>query len=397
MEKIRFAIIGGGVAGLTAAIGLRKLGHEAIVYERAKELKGIGAGFGLAANAMQAFEYLGLREGVEKIGHFLHSYNILDEKGRILVAPDTKEISNNYSQKNFAIHRGDLHQFLIHQLPQESIRLGKEATTLEKDANKVRVFFSNGETVEAAALIIADGVKSTLRQFLIPASTPRYAGYTCWRAIIDNSKINLQSSTETWGAAGRFGMTPLVGDKIYWYACINSRPNHITYSKYRIDDLQQHFAHYHAPIPQILAETQDKQLIWNDIVDIKPLTSIAYGRVLLIGDAGHATTPNLGQGACQAIEDVAVMVDELTRTEDIVKAFKHINKRRIQRTRYITNTSWRIGKVAQWESPYWIKARNILMQILPERLKQYQLNKLLHEDFMSTNAVHDVFSNHIET
>lgn len=109
--KARFAIVGGGIAGLTAAIGLRKLGYEPIIYERTPVLKGIGAGFGLAANAMHAFDLLGLRQGVEKIGHFLSSYAILDQKGRVIAAPDTAEIAKNFQQLNFAIHRADLHRF----------------------------------------------------------------------------------------------------------------------------------------------------------------------------------------------------------------------------------------------------------------------------------------------
>ncbi|MNR32428.1 FAD-dependent urate hydroxylase [compost metagenome] len=132
----------------------------------------------------------------------------------------------------------------------------------------------------------------------------------------------------------------------------------------------------------MLAETKDEQLIWNDIIDIKPLKHLALGNILFIGDAGHATTPNMGQGACQAIEDVAVLVDELKKTKDVTLAFKHFEQRRLKRTRYITETSWTIGKIAQWENPISIMARNTLMTILPEKIKQHQLKTLLGVDFM---------------
>lgn len=383
--KPKVAIVGGGVAGLTAAIGLRQLGIEATVYERVSILKGIGAGFGLAANAMQAFELLGLRQGVENIGHFLPSYNILDQHGNILVAPNTSSISQNYQQRNFAIHRGELHHFLLQQLLPESVILGKEAVRLEQDNNQVRIYFTDGEAIEADAVIIADGIKSKLRQQLVPSSKPRYAGYTCWRAIIDNTGAVLTRSSETWGPQGRFGMTPLIGNKIYWYACINAAANSTKFSTFTTRDLQRQFASYHKPITDILASTSDAQLLWNDIIDIKPLKSLAYGRVLLIGDAGHATTPNLGQGACQAIEDVAVLIDQLRETPDLPTAFERVSQRRLRRTRYITNTSWQIGKISQWENPMLIGFRNMAMRILPERIKQLQLSKLLNEDFMSIN------------
>lgn len=383
--KTKIAIIGGGVAGLTAAIGLQQLGMEVSVYERAPQLKGIGAGFGLAANAMHAFDLLGLGAGVEAIGHFLPSYNILDQQGNILVAPDTRSISDAYQQRNFAIHRADLHQFLMEQLPAECVVLGKEAIRLQQDSQGVRISFADGELLEVDALIIADGVKSKLRQQLLPDSQPRYAGYTCWRAFMDNSAIQLTHSSETWGKAGRFGMTPLVGNKLYWYACINAPANSLTYANFTVTDLQKHFSSYHQTIRDILAHTNDQQLLWNDIIDIKPLKQLAYGNVLLIGDAGHATTPNLGQGACQAIEDVAVLVDQLHETTDLATAFQRVSDRRFARTRYITNTSWQVGKIAQWDNSMLIALRNFAMRILPERMKQLQLRKLLQEDFMSIN------------
>lgn len=385
--KTKLAIVGGGVAGLTAAIGLQKLGIDVKVYERVHTLKGIGAGFGLAANAMHAFDLLGLREGVENIGHFLPSYNILDQQGKVLVAPDTRTLSEAYQQRNFAIHRGDLHQFLLEQLPAETLVLGKEASRLEQDSQGVRIYFTDGDLIEADGLIVADGVKSKLRQQLVPSSVPRYAGYTCWRAIIDNTASALTGSTETWGDKGRFGMTPLVGNKLYWYACINAPANSTTYANFQVADLQKQFASYHAPIATVLENTADTQLLWNDIIDIKPLDSLAYGRVLLMGDAGHATTPNLGQGACQAIEDVAVLIDQLQETTAIDRAFERVSQRRLKRTRYITNTSWQIGKISQWNHPLLINFRNLAMRVLPEQLKQMQLRKLLQEDFMSINKI----------
>lgn len=378
----RFTIIGGGVAGLTAAIGLNKIGLQASIFESAKILAGIGAGFGLAANAIQALDYLDLKAGVIPLGHYLENYNILDEQGKILASPETKKISTQYEQDNFAIHRADLHQFLLQQINITDLHLGKRAFKVEEDTAGIAVFFDDGTVHTTDYLIVADGVKSRLRQQLIPDSAPRYAGYTCWRATIDNAHINLKTGFETWGSKGRFGMTPLVGNKIYWYACINAEPNSAQYSNYTIEDLRLNFAHYHDPIPKVLSETKDEQLIWNDIIDIKPLKHLALGNILFIGDAGHATTPNMGQGACQAIEDVAVLVDELKKTKDVTLAFKHFEQRRLKRTRYITETSWTIGKIAQWQNPISIMARNTLMTILPEKIKQHQLKTLLSVDFM---------------
>lgn len=384
-----FIIIGGGIAGLCAAIGLQQLGIEAHIYESVTELKGIGAGFGLAANAMQALDHLGLKDEISQIGHYLGSYNVLDQKGNILVEPNTKSISQKYQQDNFAIHRADLHQFLLSKIPANQVHLGKRANSFERIGEQICIHFTDRSQAVCDALLVADGVHSLLRQQLIPASTPRYSGYTCWRATIDNSSIQLKKSTETWGAKGRFGMTPLVGNRVYWYACINSPQQNPTLKNWGIAELADNFKDYHAPIPTILSETKDADLIWNDIIDIAPLQKLAFGPILLLGDAGHATTPNLGQGACQAIEDVAVLLDELKIATSIPQAFSRFENRRLERVNYISNTSWQIGKIAQWNNPFLIGIRNFCMKIMPNSLKQQQLNKLLSVDFMQINRTHE--------
>src|SRR5690606_9553070 len=216
-----FAIVGGGVAGLAMAIALQQINSDFALFEQAPELKGIGAGFGLAANAMRALDLLGLRTEVEQLGYYLDSYHILDHKGRLLVAPDTRAMRERYQQRNFAIHRADLHLFLLSKINARRLQLGKKAIRLEQQANGVTLFFEDGTQHTSRFLIVADGVRSPLRQQLVPSSTPRYAGYTCWRATIDSTGITLNTGTETWGKSGRFGMTPLTHNRIYWYACIN--------------------------------------------------------------------------------------------------------------------------------------------------------------------------------
>lgn len=384
METVEYAIIGGGVAGLSAAIGLSALGKEVRVFEQAPLLKGAGAGFGLAANAMQAFAYLGLREEVEQIGFYTDSYTILDQRGRTLIAPDTQKISSRYQQLNFSVHRADLHQLLLGRVA-DIVVLGKRLKQFEETGTAIELAFEDGERARCRYLIVADGVHSAARQQLLPNASPRYAGYTCWRATISNQSIGLLKGSETWGRNGRFGMTPLVGDRIYWYACINATPANPVYRGYTVSDLVSRFGDYHAPIPELLAATGDEDLLWNDIIDIKPLGHFAYGRILLIGDAAHATTPNMGQGACQALEDVVVLCDEVSRRTNVEEAFLRFEKRRLTRTRYITETSWWIGKSAQLAHPWLIGFRNTLLRHMPAAWAQASLRKLLNVDFMSAS------------
>lgn len=377
-----FAIVGGGVAGLALAIAFQQLGKDFRLFEQSQELKGIGAGFGLAANAMQALDLLQLKTEVEKLGYYVKSYPILDEQGRVLLAPDTQAISQQYQQQNFAIHRADLHLFLLSKIQKEHLQLGKKALRLQKQSDRINLSFADGSQHSCRYLILADGIKSPLRQQLLPKASPRYAGYTCWRATINQRELSLPHGSETWGKAGRFGMTPLTHDRIYWYACINAPAQSSKHRNYSTQDLYRQFQAYHSPIPEIIAQTQDQELIWSDIMDIKPLRHLAYDNILLIGDAGHATTPNMGQGACQALEDVAVLQQVLTKGYAIRQAFIIFEKKRLARTRYITNTSRYIGAIAQWEQPGLIALRNQLMRWMPAEVAQSPLNKLLAVDFM---------------
>jgi len=381
-----FAIIGGGVCGLTTAIALQNINRDFHLFEKTPSIKGIGAGFGLAANAMQALHYLGLSDEIKKIGYPVNSYAILDQHGGILVDPDTASLSQRYQQENYIIHRADLHQHLFSKIKTTQISLGAQATHVKQMSDYVLVYFDNGNSHKCKYLLVTDGIRSALRTQLLPDSTPRYAGYTCWRATIDNSTIQLDKGTETWGNKGRFGMSPLINNRIYWYACINAEANSSKYKDFTTQNLIDNFSNYHQPITEILKQTRDEDLIWTDIADIKPLTRFAFNQILLMGDAAHATTPNMGQGACQALEDVAILIQEIKQNKDVRQAFRSFEQRRMSRTRYITQTSKLIGEVGQWDNNFLIFLRNNLLKIVPSKWNQRSLNNLLEKDFMTLKS-----------
>jgi 2-polyprenyl-6-methoxyphenol hydroxylase-like FAD-dependent oxidoreductase len=216
---------------------------------------------------------------------------------------------------------------------------------------------------------------------LLRDSEPRFSGYTCWRAVIDNSSLNLTETSETWGTNGRFGIAPLAGNKIYWFACINAPQNDRVMREFKVTDLQKVFKDFHEPVPAILECTKDVDLIWSDISDLEPLNQYAFNNVLLIGDAAHATTPNMGQGACQAIEDAVILADEINSNIDITGAFTKFEQRRLKRTHYIINTSQMLGKIAQLENPILASIRNFLFRKLPDSFKEKQLKKIYRVDF----------------
>ncbi|MBK8425212.1 MAG: FAD-dependent monooxygenase [Lewinellaceae bacterium] len=378
---MKYTILGAGIAGLTTAIALQKIGIKAQVFEAAPDIKPLGAGLLLAANAVKAYQHLGIAEKMVERGRLLPTFEILDQAGSTITRADAGAISQKYGLHNFAIHRAALHEALLTELDAEQIITGKRAMGFEKNEDTITIQFQDGATIATDYLIVADGIHSSVRRQLLPDATPRYAGYTCWRAVVDAGDLKLSAASETWGTDGRFGIVPLTDNRIYWFACINAAANDATMRRYTVEDLQRHFGHYHAPVAQILAQTRDEDLIWNDIIDLKPLKNFAFGNIVLIGDAAHATTPNMGQGACQAIEDAVILADEMAKNSNPAVAFRAFEQRRLKRTHYIVNNSRALGRVAQLNNPVLAAARNALFRMLPERVNERQMRTLFEVDF----------------
>lgn len=376
-------IIGGGIGGLCTAIALQKAGIKAVVYEAAPELKPMGAGVGLAANAMQGLERLGVSEAVVARGKQLTALVMFDEYGAVIRNLDTRPLSRKYGISNFVIHRADLHEVLQNHLQPGSLLLGKRCASIVQQAEQVQVTFTDGAQATADLLVAADGINSVVRRQLLPQSQPRYAGYTCWRAVIQNPgvEINTMISAETWAPQGRVGIAPLQDNSIYWYACINAPERDARMRQMDPKGLAAHFAGVNPPVAAVLAATKPEQLIWNDIADIKPLSRFVFGRVVLLGDAAHATTPNMGQGACQAIEDAVVLWQCLEQQPAMPAALALYEKRRVARTAKVIRLSRLLGQVAQWQQPLLGSIRNSLFRAMPRNITQNQMEWLYKVDF----------------
>jgi len=378
-----FLLIGAGIGGLAAAQALLRLGHRVRVYEAAAELREIGAGVVLGANAMRALDELGLHDAVRPVGTPLTTVRLLDEHGRVLNRADTTAFTERLGYDNLGILRADLQRELLRALPPGVVQLGHRLARFEQTETHVTAFFDNGTQATAEALIAADGIRSRVRQHLLPASQPRYAGYTCWRATVqaDIPGLPTTGSSETWGRARRFGLVPVADGRLYWFACLNSpEPNNPAFRAYRVTDLQRHFVGFHAPIPQVLAATADADLLWGDLYDLAPLASLAFGRVLLLGDAGHATTPNLGQGAGMAVEDAAVLARCLRGAPaDLAAAFRAFDQQRRPRTRRIVEQSRQLGMLAQFTPPWLVPLRNAALAAVPDWLTARQMAWLYKE------------------
>lgn len=373
--KETIAIIGGGIAGLTCAIAFEKLGYKTAVFESRKSIEADGAGIAVAGNAIGAFKLLGIDQNIIARGRMVNHFPILDETGSALFSVKPHQIRKDRPLANFAIHRAALHEALLSLMNHADVNTGKRLQQISEENGGYRLSFEDNSSAFSNYIIGADGIHSEVRKFVNPKSKIRYAGYDCWRGITKNIS-GAKDGFETWGKKGRFGMVPLANNKIAWYLCLNRKGNKpLQKSK---EALATQLQTYHDPIPEIITSTPSDAILFNPIIDLKPHKTYTKDNILLIGDAAHATTPNLGQGACQAIETVATLYQILQEEDNLTRAFKTLEEKRIRRTHYITKTSWLVGKAAQLENPILVGIRNFIFRNTPARINNKQIERVIY-------------------
>ncbi|WEX76112.1 FAD-dependent monooxygenase [Sinorhizobium numidicum] len=385
---MRAVIIGAGIAGLTAAKGLRLLGWEVEIYEQAPELKALGAGLSLSANALRALRVLGLYDAVIADAQPIDRLDLLNRQGAVLQTTDFAQFSARYGHLSMVVlHRGALQRALLSELS-VPIHTGMECVTACEDEKRVVLTFAGGETVEAEFVLACDGIHSAVRKSLFPDSREHFAKYTCWRAISSGLPRGLSPTrlTETWDAGKRLGLAAIPGEQVYWFACCNADAiADPALSHIGVSELQAMFSDFHDPVPEVLGKTPPDSLIWTDILDIDPLPSFTRGRVVLLGDAAHAVTPDLGQGAGLAIEDAAVLA-ALLGNHPVNDALREYDARRVGRAHKIAAASRLYAKVAQWHNPLIVPIRNVLVRSIPERFMDRQLDAVLDIAFEPVKA-----------
>jgi 2-polyprenyl-6-methoxyphenol hydroxylase-like FAD-dependent oxidoreductase len=380
-ELGRVLIIGGGIGGLSLAAGLLESGIEASVYEQAPSLGRVGAGLTLWANALRALRKLGLAESVIASGSRIHQGEIRNARGRTLAVSRPGELEERFGEPTIAIHRAELHGILLSALPASSVRLGEKCVRVEQDESGVTVHFESGRSERAGLLVAADGIHSVVRGQLFPEVRPRYAGYTAWRGVVrTEDSAALGVSSETWGPGSRFGILRIDETQVYWFATANAPAGERRTADEQKDFLRKRFRGWHHPIQMLIESTPADKILHTDIYDIEPLNSWRAGRVVLLGDAAHATTPNLGQGGCMAIESGVVLARCLKEESELAAALARYEAERMPRTRWITEQSWKIGRAGQWENPLACGMRDLLVSMAPESMLKKQLARAVGFD-----------------
>ena len=347
-------MIGAGIGGLAAAVALRRIGFETLVLERAASIREVGAGLSLWSNAVNALRELGLESSVTASASVIERTLAQTPSGAFIARSEIATFSRRASAPSLCIHRAVLQKILLDSLPPASVRTGVRCCGFEGST----AILENGEHIESDVLVGADGISSVIRAGLHGAEAPRYAGYTCWRGICpDNGVLPERSPLLAIGAGSQFGLWPCGNGQLYWFLTKNT-PQGSPKTKADAVALCRDWA---SPVPEIIEGTPEDAILQNDIVDRPPLRWWGRGKVTLLGDAAHASTPNLGQGACQALEDAVVLAHCLSGAPPIEAALRKYERLRIPRTTAIVRDSWQAGKVMQLNSPKLESFRNWFM------------------------------------
>ncbi|WP_433011635.1 FAD-dependent monooxygenase [Kribbella sp. CA-294648] len=340
-------VVGAGIGGVTAAVALEQCGRQVTVLERAPELGEIGAGISVWPGAVAVLEELGIK-GVEQVARAGESAGMRRWDGRWIV-----EAADLGVELPVMIHRAQLHALITDRLgPSATIRTGTTVTGLTQDADGVTVQAGDQE-YRADLVVAADGLRSVIRGVLYPEyDGPRYSGYTAYRGIAEAELTD--GGGETWGRGQRFGFAKLIDGRYYWYATAN-RPADSPEGNPEYD-VRERFAGWHEPIPALLAATSG--VLQNDIYDLRtPLVPFVQGRVVLLGDAAHAMTPNMGRGACSAIEDAGALARVLRESRDLAA----YDAERRPATTKLVKRSRAIGVMGQLDNPVLCTARDGLL------------------------------------
>jgi len=373
---VRVAVVGAGIGGLTATIALRRVGAEVAIFERAQELKEVGAGLLLAANAQKAFGKLGLRNAVGRLGTPASAGEIRSWRGEVLAGVPVTELEKRVGAASAAVHRADLQALLLRELGGPPPSLGSGCVGFEQDERGVMLFLADGREERADLLVGADGLRSIVRASLFGHEEPRYAGYTSWRAVArpDGELLQWGEGFESWGRGARFGCAHIGGGRIYWFATKNAPEGEKDGPVGSPDGPKRAllglFRSWHQPVGELVEATEEGAIRRDDIYDREPLKRWGQGRVTLLGDAAHPTTPNLGQGACLAVEDAVVLARCLEGqhhdgTRDVSEALRRYEGLRRERAAEVVRLSRRIGRIGQLENPALRRLRDLVLKAAP--------------------------------
>lgn len=374
-------VIGGGVAGLAFAAAMQSYGQNVVILESAPTLRATGSGLVLGPTAIRALRSLGLADDVISVGQILMTGGLADLALKPLSHDAFGHFSKQTGEPFIGIERGTVVRLLASRAP--TCRTDTRYTDVSENDHEVAITLPDGEVLRAPWAVLADGIRSSGRASFTTAVI-RDAKQWCWRGIaegIDLGRFN-QAFVEAWGSEWRFGLTPVGGGKTYWF--ITQRDNRGTVQSVSAGENRARYVHDAALrisplLGRLVSATACDQILENRLEDLAPLSRWHSARMVCIGDAAHAMTPNLGQGATQALEYAVILAKMITQRSqnlnDTFARFEAIRRPRAERT---VREARMLGQLAH--APRIVTGlRNAILKSLPRKISLKQLS-WLYED-----------------
>jgi 2-polyprenyl-6-methoxyphenol hydroxylase-like FAD-dependent oxidoreductase len=336
-EAGRILIVGGGIAGLSLAIALRRNGAAAELVERSPAWPAVGAGIALHANAVRALRALGLGEAIETASAPLPRWGFFDRHGTRLCQTDLADLWREVGPC-LGITRIRLHEILVTAAAGVPCRLGVALTGLTQDGDRVSASFADGSAGDYDLVVGADGIHSAVRRLAVSPIPPQYADTVSWRSVIPARPPGTDHLMIFTGERCFFGLVPVDEGSTYGFAgldgeCFDDPPAD------RLQRLQQRFGGFGGPVPAYLAALQHDDQIHFGPIEWVELRRWHAGRVVLIGDAAHATPPHMGEGGAMAIEDATVLAELLQGADTVEHALDQHQARRRPRIDWVQQQS----------------------------------------------------------
>jgi 2-polyprenyl-6-methoxyphenol hydroxylase-like FAD-dependent oxidoreductase len=371
---VKVIVAGAGIAGLCAAIGLRRAGIDVTVLEKRQDPRELafGGGMTLWNNATRALQELGLGELVEPIGAPVEvaEWYTTRNGGALIARWPVGDVGRELGAPVLCVRRRNLQSVLTDAYGAESVRLGVACTGFAEERGGVVARLSDGTEERGDVVVGADGLSSAVRAQLVGLPKPRYAGYGVWFGTTEET-----TGERVWreidGPGRRFVFFPVDGGRIYWACIANAAEEDVLQAggaelPGEKEKLLAQYAGWPEPVEPIIRGTEDREIFRRPIVDRRPLRRWGRGRVTLTGDAAHPITINLGQGACLAIEDALALTKALTAGGEVVAALRSYEARRIARTASFVRRARAIGAMGRWKRPAACRARDaVAARVLP--------------------------------
>lgn len=369
------SIAGAGIGGLTLAALLNQRGIQATVFEKSNTPNPLGTGLSIWKNALDILFPLGLKEDIQARACEIKHIEVLNEKGRRLQYLPMSTLGKG--EIGYMMHREELHRMLREKIEPHQLCHQSRISGVKQHSDKIEFTVNHKQTLLTDVLVGADGLHSRIREYVLEKDELRYSGEICWRGIASVNHPDQGWLREFQGPGIRAGFSPIDDQRVYWFLTQVSSPDFSLSREEHQAYLTEKFKHWPHDIAGLINATPTDEIYFHPLYDRKPVLRWSKNRVTLLGDAAHPMTPNLGQGACMAIEDAAALTRSISTYENVSSMLQNYEQQQVTRARHMVNASRAMGKLANIRNPFAKLVKEKIMAATPSSMMARQMKKYI--------------------